>query len=88
MTFDLYFMFKPKKELSEWVPLKLIKWKWDADVRKTGRGWEAANLSFVPKDKEDVKDIADVDSYRELFGKDPTVTDATEYPLWDQIVEK
>lgn len=88
MTFDLYFMFKPKKELSEWVPLKLIKWKWDGDVRKTGRGWEAANLSFVPKDKEDVKDIADVDRYRELFGKDPTVTDATEYPLWDQIVEK
>jgi len=77
MTFDLYFMFKPKKELSEWVPLKLIKWKWDADVRKTGRGWEAAGLSFVPKDKE-----------LKIDGEKPTVTDATEYPLWDQIVKK
>ncbi len=77
MTFDLYLMFKPKKELGEWVPLKLINWKWDADVRKYGGVWEPAGLSFVPKDK-DLK----------IDGEDPTVTDATEYPLWDKIVKK
>ncbi|MBN1695855.1 hypothetical protein JW879_10740 [candidate division WOR-3 bacterium] len=78
MTFDLYFMFKPKKELSEWVPLKLINWKWDGDVQKVGKEWKAAEChNFVPKAKE----------YKGS-GEAPTVTDAAEYPLWDQIVKK
>jgi hypothetical protein len=78
MTFDLYFMFKPKKELSEWVPLKLINWKWDGDVQKIGGEWEPAYChNFVPKKKE----------FKEN-GEDPTVADATEYPLWNQIVNK
>jgi hypothetical protein len=77
MTFDLYLMFKPEGQGNEWIPLKKIDWKWDADVRKTGRGWEAAGLSFVPMDKDFEQD-----------GQDPTVTDATEYPIWNQIVNK
>lgn len=75
MTFDLYLMFKPEGEGNEWTPLKKIDWKWDGAVRKTGRGWEASNLSFVPMDKDFEQD-----------GQDPTVTDATEYPIWNKIV--
>jgi hypothetical protein len=78
MTFDLYLMFKPKRELGEWVPLKLINWKWDGDVQKRGGEWEPAYChNFVPKAKECKTD-----------GEAPTVTDAIEYPLWNQIVEK
>jgi hypothetical protein len=78
MTFDLYLMFKPEGEGNEWIPLKKIDWKWDADVQKTGEKWGPAKAhSFIPKNK-DVK----------LEGEDPTVTDATEYPIWNQIVHK
>jgi hypothetical protein len=76
MTFDLYLMFKPEGEGNQWIPLKKIDWMWDGDVRKTGGVWEPANdHSFVPKNKE----------YKGE-GEDPTVTDATEYPIWDKIV--
>jgi hypothetical protein len=78
LTFDLYLMFKPKGQENEWVPLKLINWKWDGDVQKIGEEWKPAEChNFVPKAKK----------YKGS-GEAPTVTDATGYPLWDQIVKK
>jgi hypothetical protein len=71
-------MFKPEGQENEWIPLKRIDWKWDGDVRKEGENWvPAKSFSFVPKGKDD-----------NFSGKDPTVMDATEYPIWDKIVIK
>jgi hypothetical protein len=78
MSFDLYLMFKPKGEENEWAPLKKIAWKWAGGVEKVGGKWEPRGMfSFVPYKKEFA-----------VEGEEPTVTDATEYPLWKEIVTK
>jgi hypothetical protein len=78
MTLNLYLMFKPEGEENEWIPLKRIDWKWDGAVAKEKEKWKPEkDPSFVPKDKDP-----------SVYGKDPTVIDATEYPLWDKIVGK
>jgi len=77
--FDLYLMFKPKGKDNEWVPLKKINWKWFGYVYKTPDGiWATCK---------------DCCSDGNCFlvphnGNKPTVTDATEYPIWGKIVKK
>jgi len=42
-AFDDYMMYEPPDAGfgSEWVPLHLFKWKWQADISQTGTGWAA-----------------------------------------------
>jgi hypothetical protein len=72
-------MFKPKGKDNEWVPLKKINWKWFGYVYKdTAGNWTTCKEC-----------CSDAGCFLVPHGdKDPTVTDATEYPLWDQIVKK
>jgi hypothetical protein len=78
MLFDLYLMFKPEGKENEWVPLKKINWKWAGGVEKVNGKWEPRNcFSFVPYKKK-----------AKVEGEEPTVTEATEYPTWEKIVEK
>jgi hypothetical protein len=37
--FELWVMYRPKKDGSIWVPLKRIKWRWGANATKQGGRW-------------------------------------------------
>jgi hypothetical protein len=80
LFFDLYLMFKPKGKDNEWVTLKKTNWKWFGYVEKDSIGdWTTC---------KDFKQCCEgLNCYLVPHGDNkPTVTDATEYPLWDQIV--
>ena len=49
-SFDDYMMYVPPDDGlgSEWVPLHLFKWKWQADITQAGSGWAAGWTSTPP----------------------------------------
>ncbi len=77
--FDLFLMFKPKGKENEWVTLKRINWKWFGYVYRNPKGvWDTCKTC-----------CSGGDCFLVPHGNNkPTVTDAAEYPLWDQIVKK
>ncbi len=49
-SFDDYMMYEPPTAGlgSEWVPLHLFQWKWQADITETGLGWASGWLPGIP----------------------------------------
>ena len=49
-SFDDYMMYQPpaKGFDSQWVPLHLFKWKWQADISDTGMGWASGWSPAIP----------------------------------------
>ena len=75
MAFDLYLMFRPdgrtksETEQNEWVPVTLVKWSWEGEVRRDspeGAWYETAS-------KEPVQ----------AQGREPTQEITDTYPKWD-----
>lgn len=51
--FTIYVMFLPDGVESRYVPLKKLRWGWDAEVSKDNSGWHITNSSFYSENPED-----------------------------------
>ena len=50
----MYFMFKPKGENSEWIPLKVVRWTWDGQCAwdEWKEEWKISNGKIAPEKPE------------------------------------
>jgi hypothetical protein len=60
LEFEMYFMFKPAGEDSEWVPLKKVDWTWQGAIHcEDDKCQEDGGVAIFPVSQSDIPDTSE-----------------------------